>query len=158
MFGPPQLLRKLTWATVVVLLAAGYESDEEDALVLAAEAAAALVAEDGVGISVSGVVVDGASLEDVVARVGGGGEAATTRGGGMMPGRRRRGGGGRGRPDDYGRHPLGGPIDLRSASARKRKARSRDNESDAKREAVKIREHEESLNKQIFLMQKRQRL
>ena len=71
---------------------------------------------------------------------------------------RRRGGGGRGRPDDKGRHPLGGPIDLRSASARKRKARSRDNESDAKREAVKIREHEESLNKQIFLMQKRQRL
>jgi hypothetical protein len=75
------------------LLAAGYESDEEDALVLAAEAAAALVAEDGVGISVSGVVVDGASLEDVVARVGGGGEAATTRGGGDDAGTTATGGG-----------------------------------------------------------------
>jgi hypothetical protein len=82
LFGPPQLPRKLTWATVVISLAVGYKSDEEDALVLAAEAAAALVAEDGVGVSVSGVVVDGTSLEDVVARAGGGGEAATTRGGG----------------------------------------------------------------------------
>jgi hypothetical protein len=66
----------------------------------------------------------------------------------MMPGRRLRGGGGppRGRPDDYGRHRLGGPIDLRSTSARKCKGKacSRDSKSDAKRKALKIRERKES--------------